>query len=186
MHPEFIPSVKTARYLAVGHYTTVADLMWLETIQMIGDNIGNGRYIAFMHTFIDHITGLHPYFARPYEMILMLTPTISQHDTPTQKKDTENVIRNAITIGEKGMQTLCEGGHEKLKKIHNIPVNQSPWKIQELRNPCVNGVIPYYLGILYSEIGESEKSSDAYKIASMQDDAPASSAFLSILTRAGE
>ena len=110
LHPEFITPPSIARYIAVGHDTTYADITWLQTIQYIGDNIGNGGYINFTNTLIRTINALHPYFSKPYETSLLLAPVIASYDTGSVVTEKIKGIRDSILIGEDGITHLCATG----------------------------------------------------------------------------
>lgn len=74
-----------------------------------------------------------------------------------------------------------------MEKIHTILTQKDRemlWKDQALRNPCTNGYIAYNAGFVASSLKENTKAEEYYLIASMQDDAPEVSKFLSILMRA--
>ncbi len=102
LHPEFIPSATTSRYLAVGHDTSSADIMWMQTIQFVGDNIRNGKYVDFINTYIDNINSLHPYFMRPYEVSLLFAPSVSPADSDESVIEAKKKrIRKTVEIGEK-------------------------------------------------------------------------------------
>ncbi len=80
------------------------------------------------------------------------------------------------------MSTNCDT--KKIELIGKEEIGTNLWNNESLKNPCSNGLIPYYMAITAHNIGEKKASENYYKIASMQSDAPEASRFLSILERA--
>lgn len=185
LHPDFLPSAETEKIMSVGHETTYADISWIKLIQFIGDNIGNGKYLDFTHTILVSITELHPYFTRAYEMDLIMAPLIYPEEKAETVQKYETLIRGILSHGEQGVATTCD--QKKLEEIANAPVWKTLWERQDLRNPCIDGMIPYYIGYHYSNVfHDGAKAEYYYKIASMQDDAPKASEFLSIIAKSSE
>ena len=92
LQPDIIPSAQSLQILSVGHSTTYASILWIQLIQFIGDNINASRYLDFTHKIIKNIEALHPRFARPYELDLLLLPMVySDDDTPVGKKNLERL-----------------------------------------------------------------------------------------------
>lgn len=87
------------RTFSMGHENSYASFTWLNFIQYIGDNIGGNKYLEFSHAILEHITALHPYFTRPYEIDLILAP-LSHGENMTIEQQTKNkkYINNAITL----------------------------------------------------------------------------------------
>lgn len=75
LHPELLPSPEGVKLTDAGHTNVVADINWIQLIQYIGDNIGNGKYITYTETLIHHIVQLHPHFTKAYSLGLILTPS---------------------------------------------------------------------------------------------------------------
>jgi hypothetical protein len=171
--------------MSIGHENTYADISWIKLIQFIGDNIGNNKYLDFTHTILTHITSLHPYFIRAYEMDLIMAPLIYPDSSEDTIRKHEKLIRSILDHGEKGIQTLCK--KEILATIGETPIGTNLWKRMDLRNPCSSGMIPYYMGYHYNNVfHDGGKAEYYYKIASMQDDAPKASQFLAILAKSSE
>lgn len=185
LHPEFQPDQKTEKILSFGNQNTYAGISWIKLIQFIGDNIGNGKYLTFTHSILSHITALNPYFSRAYELDLVMAPLIYPDSDKETLAKNESLMREILAHGEKGINTLCE--KEKIDEIKTLPTTQELWSNTSLRNPCRNGMIPYYMAYHYGNVFHDSNSSEFYyKIASMQDDAPKASEFLSILAKANE
>jgi hypothetical protein len=76
----FVPSTNSLKLLSLGYDELVADCLWLQFIQYIGDkeNRGNGRsdVAALM---LDEITGLDPHFSQAYFFIASIIGG-EQHD----------------------------------------------------------------------------------------------------------
>ncbi len=75
------------------------------------------------------------------------------------------------------MQVLCDA--KKIEELSKLPYGSSLWSRTDLKNPCKNGMIAYYIGVHYSnDFEDGENASYYYKIASMQEDAPRATEFL--------
>lgn len=184
LHPDLIPDARTVHLLAMGHDTTYADIFWIQLIQFIGDNIGNGKYLDFTHTILSNITELHPYFTRAYEMDLLMAPILYPDTDEKKTAIIRQKIEDILAHGEKWIQILCDTG--KLVTISSLPIGTALWDRKDLKNPCLSGMIPYYLGYQDNNLHDWAKSEYYYKIASMQDDAPWASRFLAILAKSNE
>lgn len=75
LHPELLPTPDSIRLTDAGHHNLYADIIWIQLIQYIGDNIGNGKYIDITEKLIHHIIEIHPHFTKAYEIGLLLTPS---------------------------------------------------------------------------------------------------------------
>lgn len=185
LHPDFLPSVTTEKIMSIGHETTYADITWIKLIQFIGDNVGNGKYLDFTHNILTHVTELHPYFTRAYELDLIMAPLIYPEESEETIQKYETLIRGILAHGERGVISMCNP--EKIAEIANTPVGSGLRKRQDLRNPCIDGMIPYYVAYHYSNVfHDGAKAEYYYKIASMQDDTPRASEFLAILAKSSQ
>jgi hypothetical protein len=99
LHPDILPSAKSLQISTSGHATTYADILWIDLIQYIGDNIGNGKYTTFTNTLADTITDLHPHFSKPYVLALLLSPHIDEA-TSTGSSAWKGA-EAALAVGEK-------------------------------------------------------------------------------------
>ncbi len=181
LHPELLPSPMIIRTFSMGHENSYASFTWLNFIQYIGDNIGGNKYLEFSHAILEHITALHPYFTRPYEIDLILAP-LSHGENMTIEQQTKNkkYINNAITLWKQWIEILCD--KEKIEKIEKQEIWEKLWNNTTLKNPCASGMLPYYIGFATYQMGDNKiQSSLYYKIASMNDDAPNASRLLGIL-----
>jgi hypothetical protein len=181
LSPDFLPNQKVITLSSAGHVTTYADIIWMNLVQLIGDNIGNDKYHTFVHPIIETITDLHPHFISAYNLSLLLAPEIREDDTSESKKE---LNRLALKIGETGIKKNCD--QQKIEKIREKDFENSLWNDISLRNPCEDGMLPYYTAYVANELKERDKASSYYKIASMNDDAPLASRFLGPLIRAQE
>ena len=175
--PELFPSSELLKVTSFWHDNTYADILWVKLIQSVGDNVGNEKYLDFSHHILSNITDLNPYFARAYEIDLLFTPLVyadSQDDiTPEDKLK----FLRAIEHGKQGMKILCN--KNKIDTISNLSYGKELWWRSDLRNPCISGMIPYYIGFHYSnDFEDGKNASYYYKIASMQNNAPRSTEFL--------
>ncbi len=175
--PEIFPSSFTLKLLSVGHFTTYANIMWVELIQFVGDNIWNNLYLDFSHKILGNITDLSPYFDEAYELDLLFTPLVYADYKDDTTADEYQKIERAIQHGKEWMKLLCD--EEKIAKISEISYGNVLWSRTDLINPCKNGMIPYYIAYHYSnDLGMNEDASYYYKIASMQTDTPDAAKFL--------
>lgn len=168
------------------HTTSYASWLWLNLIQYIGDNVGGNRFLDFSHSILSQIVTMHPYFTRPYEIDLILTPlSAGENMTPELQSKNKIITNRAIELGKKWLTTLCDT--TKIEKIKTLPISESLWNNADLKNPCASGMLPYYLAFTTYQMGENKaKASEYYKIASMNDDAPQASRVLSILSLSAE
>jgi hypothetical protein len=186
LHPELIPDPTIVQLFDMWHTTSYASWLWLSLIQYIGDNVGGNRFLDFSHSILTQITTLHPYFTRPYEIDLILTPLSAWENMTAEYRSKNKIITNkAIELGKKWLATLCDQG--KLDTIKKSEISETLWENAALKNPCASGMLPYYLGFSTHQMGEDKSlASEYYKIASMNDDAPQSSRILSILSLSAE
>jgi hypothetical protein len=187
LHPEILPSADSIKMVDVGHHNTYADTMWIQFIQFVWDNAGNGEYLNFSHGILKTITELNPYFARPYEIDLLFTPTLFPGTTQEELEKEKKFFYRSIEHGKLGMQTFCDA--KKIQAIDAIPIGPELWKRDDLKNPCGSaGMIPYYIALIYGNtLKEWILAERFYKIASMHStDVPESSKFLGMLARSSD
>jgi hypothetical protein len=96
MHPETLPDTEISRLYIAGHETTYADSLWIRLIQYIGDNLRDDGYKVFLHPMIERIYRLHPHFATPYNIALILTPNLRE-ESPNYQED-KAILERAIQI----------------------------------------------------------------------------------------
>jgi hypothetical protein len=143
LHPDLLPSAQTIQISSVGHMNTYVDFSWIQLIQFIGDNIGNGKYLDFTHTILSNITEIDPYFARAYEFDLLLAPFLYPDRTDQEIATYREKIEDILAHGKRGIGYLCDA--KKIETIADLPLNNALWERTDLKNPCVSGMIPYYL-----------------------------------------
>lgn len=56
-----------------------------------------------------------------------------------------------------------------------------PWENEELKNPCIDGYIPYYAAYVADMLGDRKQSYEYYALASANEDAPQAARFLALL-----
>ena len=182
LHPEFLPDTRTITLLDAGHTTTYADSLWIGLIQYIGDNTRGNRFYEFTNTLVAKITELHPYFVSPYNLSVLLAPGVDREKEDYEKN--KKIAEAALSLGKKGIETTCD--REKIRKIHQQEVGNDLWNKESLKNPCSDGMLPYYSASVANNLGETALAASYYKLASMNDDAPKASRFLVLLTEAKE
>ena len=181
MHPEFLPSPIIVKAFDLGHSNSYASFLWLEFIQYLSDNLKENYYLTFSHTILKQITDLNPYFVRPYEINLILSPfwNIENMD-PEQKIKNKSYSDNSILLWKKWMETLCN--KEKIAVIKKRPITDNLQIDPETRNPCTSWSLPYYMGFVTHQMWTNKvEASEYYKIASAHDNAPGASRILWIL-----
>ncbi len=184
MEPRMIPTQKMIHVTSMGHDLMYADLLWISLIQYIGDNLQNDAYLRFSDRILETITEVNPYFAPGYEWTLLLHP-IPQNSFLTYTPEQKEAIQHPITIAKKGMDILCD--QKKLETIATTPISMELWNNTNLRNPCKNGMLPYYIGFYGGQLtGNQSHAQQYYTIAGMQDDAPAITQVLAVLSSAPE
>ena len=146
--PELLPSAKTLQVASFGHNTTYADVLWVGLVQSIGDNIGNNKYLDFSHLILKNITSLSPYFTYAYQTDLLFTPLVYADSQSGITLDDRNKIERAIEHGKEGMKIFCD--QDKIQTISSLPYGKELWKRDDLRNPCLSGMVPYYIGFHYA------------------------------------
>ena len=186
LHPELIASSTIIKLFDMGHTTSYASWTWLSLIQYVGDNVGGNRFLTFSHRLLTQITDLHPYFTRPYEIDLILTPlSAGENITPEERVTSKIAATNAIALGDIGLTRLCD--MNKIEQIKKTEISEALWSDKSLKNPCASGMLPYYLAFTTYQMGENKaKASEYYKIASMNDDGPKASRILGILALSAE
>jgi hypothetical protein len=174
LHPDFLPNTKAVKLLSAWHENSYADTLWINLVQYIGDNIGNGKFRDFANPTIEKISELHPYFVGPYNLALLLSPILND-ERPTYEAD-KNTSIAALRIGEKWIKNTCND--EKIGFISSQDFGKKLWDNTDMKNPCEDGMLPYYTAYVASEVDEPTQAAKYYKIASMNDDAPEVSKFL--------
>jgi hypothetical protein len=170
-HPEFLFASDQTRLFSFGARETIADLYWIGLIQYIGGNVIQADYKKYMARIVDLVTDLSPKFSYPVEVSLILLPDSNKLYETYSDDEVNSQRKSAINLGEKMMSQSCDP--EKLKKIEQTSNLQDLLEKKELRNPCSNGMIPYYMGyVYYFNENNPAKSAEYYKIATTQDDAP--------------
>jgi len=103
---------------------------------------------------------------------MLLLPDYNARYEKITKEEELEYIKQAETLGLKGIQNFCdEGKLELIKKENNL---QKIWNDNEdniYKNPCKSYHIPYYLAyIYYFHLNDPKTASDYYKIASANID----------------
>jgi hypothetical protein len=63
-----VPRASTLRWLSLGHPTLAANLLWLRTVQYIGDPRANERGWEKLHPLVDAVTDLDPRHGYAYQV----------------------------------------------------------------------------------------------------------------------
>lgn len=148
--PGLLPSASMMKLGDAGHTTTHADTLWINLIQYIGDNTRNNLFLEFLYPIVDRITDLHPAFPAPYRLAVLLAPNPDKERGDYEKNLA--LAKEAKIIGEKGMKNICDSG--KLARIRNTDISPDLWANTDLKNPCRDGMLPYYLASVTDRLSE--------------------------------
>jgi hypothetical protein len=186
LHPEFLPSPIIVKAFDMGHSSAYGSLLWIEFIQYLSHNLKDSDYLSFSNIILQQITDLHPYFIRPYELSLILSPFWDiENINIEQKIENEKHSEEAIKLWKKWMELLCN--QSILNEIRARNITDDLLNDPNTKNPCHTWLLPYYIGFVISQMGNNKiEASDYYKIASAQEDAPPASKILWILALSGE
>ncbi|MBX9808938.1 hypothetical protein K2X92_00930 [Candidatus Gracilibacteria bacterium] len=186
LHPEFLPSPIIVKTFDMGHSSSYASFLWIEFIQYLSDNLKENHYLTFSNAILKQITDLNPYFIRPYEINLILSPFGNTENIDPEKKIKNQMYsENSILLGKKGMEILCD--KQKIEAIKKRPITDDLQSDPGIKNPCASGSLPYYMGFIIQQMGTNKvEASEYYKIASAQDNAPGASKILGILALSSE
>ena len=182
LNPDFLPNANTIRLSDAGHDTTYADILWINLIQYIWDNAGNGTFRNYLNPLITGITDLSPHFSSPYNLALILSPILSK-EKPSYIEE-RKLSESALEIGKKWIQMTCD--QNKIKLILKEEASKKLWDNESLKDPCEDGILPYNIAYTASELSHTDDAESYYKIASMNHDSPLASRFLGTLARAKE
>ncbi|MBP9812471.1 hypothetical protein KBC86_03750 [Candidatus Gracilibacteria bacterium] len=170
-HPEFIPTAEVVGLSAGGFQNIVADAYWLSAIQYIGSNALSSQYKAYLYAMLNLITDLNPHFTYPYQIGELLLPSFNYRYESLSEAEIQKNTDQAIQIGLKGLRENCDA--VKVEKARNEFDLKKLWTDESYKNSCSDPMIPYYLGyIYYWNLHDGAKSSEYYRIASTNTDAP--------------
>lgn len=162
---------------SAGHSTTYASAIWISLIQYIGDNLASRNYTGYAPLLLDRIYSLHPQFTKPYELSMLLLPTIFAGETGTGVEARKQEARTTLDTLEKKLPNICD--MDKVRKIISTTDIRRIWTDESLENPCRSSAIPYYMAFhFYNDLGENEKAKEYYKITAAHKNAPVASRFL--------
>ena len=170
-HPEFIPTSQIAKLSSGGFENIIADFYWLSAVQYIGSNALWSEYKAYLYVILNLITDLNPYFTFPYQIGEILLPSYNERYEGLSSSEIQKNTDQAIRIGLKGVQNNCN--LMKVERAKNENNLSKLWTDESYKNACSDPMIPYYLAyIYYWNLHDGVKSSEYYRIAATNDDAP--------------
>lgn len=170
-HPEFIPTSEMVGLSAGGFQNIIADSYWLSAIQYIGSNAIGSEYKAYLYAMLNLITDLNPHFTFPYQIGELLLPSYNERYEQLSEAEIQKNTDQAIQIGLKGMKNSCDP--LKVEKARNETTLNKLWTDDSYKESCSDPMIPYYLAyIYYWNLHDGAKSSEYYRIASTNSDAP--------------
>lgn len=181
LHPEIIIPSPALRLLSIGHTNTHADVLWIRLMQFIGDNIAHDRYLEFTHLILSQVQSLNPYFAWAYELDIILLPSLwfdGVDDDNSEKK--RKFLAKTLWEYDAILPRICD--IKKLQAIDTFWFWLELLEQKNLYNPCISGLIPYYIASRYDiDLQDKKKAAYFYKIASMHDWVPEAAKFLGII-----
>jgi predicted nucleic acid binding AN1-type Zn finger protein len=170
-HPEFIPTSQLVGLSSGGFQNIVSDSYWLSTIQYIGSNALGSEYKQYLYVMLNFITDLNPHFTFPYQIGELLLPSYNERYEKLNDTEIQKNTDQAIKIGLKGIEQNCDA--KKIEKAKNEYNLKKLWTDESYKNTCRDSMIPYYLAyIYYWNLHDGQKSSEYYRIASTNTDAP--------------
>ena len=170
-HPEFIPTSEIVGLSSWGFQDIIADSYWLSAIQYIGSNALGSQYKAYLYAMLDLITDLNPHFTFPYQIGELLLPSYNERYEKLSPEEVRKNTDQAIQLGLKGIKNNCDA--VKVEKARNEYDIAKLWTDETYKNACSDPIIPYYLAyIYYWNLHDGAKSSEYYRIASTNTDAP--------------
>lgn len=170
-HPEFIPTPETVGISAGGFQNIIADSYWLSAIQYIGSNALGSEYKVYLSAMLSLITDLNPHFTFPYQIGELLLPSYNERYEKLSTTEVEKNTNQAIALGLKWIKNNCDP--VKVEKAKNEYDLKKLWTDESYKNSCSDPMIPYYLAyIYYWNLHDGAKSSEYYRIASTNTNAP--------------
>lgn len=91
-----VPNLETLKLLSLGSRHTLADILWLQTIQYFGSGNPYGKYKA-LGPMLDRITQLDPRYEYPYQFGVVVLPFMDN-------------VQMALTLGERAQKELPGSG----------------------------------------------------------------------------
>ena len=170
-HPEFIPTSEFVGLSSGGFQNIVSDSYWLSAIQYIGSNALGSEYKEYLYVMLNFITDLNPYFTFPYQIGELLLPSYNERYENLNDAEIQKNTKQAIKIGLKGIEKNCD--KKKVEKAKNEYDLKKLWTDESYKNTCSDAMIPYYLAYTYYwNLHDGQKSSEYYRIAATNTDAP--------------
>lgn len=172
-----------------------ADLMWLGSIQYIGENISKTS-IEGVGVLLDTLTTLSPYRSYPYafaELVLPQSKATRSGETAEEKELKARTRTDAIALGQKGEFFLCDSA--KLSAISGMTQDEfidavyDAEKRKSYENPCRSYELPHYLAFNYfSYLEDSTAAARQYMISAFHSNAPGLTPLMAALVygRGGE
>ena len=179
-HPEFIPSAQVVKIWSMGMQTLVADFYWLSAIQYIGSNAIKADYKKYLGVMLNLVTDLSPHFTYPYQIGMLLIPDINQRYEIMTDEQEKIHIQEAIDLGVKGVRNNCN--MEKIEKISQEFDLNKLYNNQDLKEPCTEAMIPYYLGyVSYWNNNDPVAASKWFRVAGTHAAAPRGAQLMSAI-----
>ena len=150
----------------------ISSFRWISAIQYIAQAVNTNEPSDITNRFAS-LSDIQPKRYYPYILIQYLgNPSKESSDQEHAKTSRDNTI----ALGEKGIRYYCDS--EKIKRIEQLDY---PTFIKALQNkdllyryPCIGGELAHTLAFnYYYYLGDGNKSSLYYKVASFHDDVPA-------------
>lgn len=182
MEPELIMGGNTAKIVSIWYENMYADILWISLLQYVGDNLPNNAYLSFLSRLEQTILSLNPDFEKMYEWGLLLLP-IPRDNELTYSDEQKQRVQIPLSLALSGIDRFCDP--QKRAIIWQTPLSQALWENPDLKNPCTNGMLPYYIAFYGGTLlGNQEIAHTYYTLAGMHDQVPQASQILAILSTA--
>lgn len=89
----FIPRTEAVRYMALGHNSTAASLLWINGLISYGEGLMTGKSFRWITHLADASTRLDSLFKTPYQFIAAVTPSseLDTSDFPLMRRGVQKV-----------------------------------------------------------------------------------------------
>lgn len=169
----FIPRTEAVRYMALGHNSTAASLLWINGLISYGEGIMTGKSFRWITHLADASTRLDSLFKTPYTFIAAITP-LDEKDTsdfPVLRRgiekypeDWQMALSFALRLSEGPSKDHAQAGRVMERYAHDTsipPYAQQIYKSFYLRtqtteialttiiNDCLNPKYNAFIGSLY-------------------------------------
>jgi hypothetical protein len=153
----FLPPPAALRVASLGFHGTMADLLWLLTIQYIGGHIFTDRRLPELFRMVDSVVTLDPHFVEAYTLGALFMNYSGRN------------VRGAISLLERGVRanpSRWEPAHD-LARTYYLDLKDYPqalhWFQVTDRLPGRPHYVPRFIARLYAATGERETALELWR-----------------------